>query len=461
MDIVMKIVNAVISAADFLWGVPMLTILSVLAIILTIGCRGFQFTHIIHIIKNTLGNIKQGEKEETGISSFKATCMTLCNTIGTGNIAGVSLAIALGGPGALFWMWVACFFGMIIKYSEIVLAMKYNEINKETGLLQGGVMWYIKKGLPKHWHWLATAFAGVYVIVVLNAPAVQVNTAVSAITAYFHIPSMLLGGIMVIAMAIVGYGGLRRISDFAGKIVPFMAIAYIAVALAVIFMNIGNLPQTFVLIFKYAASDIGAMAGGFGGATVMLAIRHGLCRGFYSSGAGAGDATFSHSSAVVDHPAKQGMWAIVEVAIDGLVVTASGLMVLVTGAWETGISGAPLVSKAIAIAFNSEVFGNIFVIIGVFLFAFTSAFMCLYYSELCLKNFTHNKVIIMTYRVIICAWAFFATNATFVEQVSIIWRFGDFGSVCLMIVACTAVFLLRKDVFEITADYKSIIKREQ
>lgn len=455
MDFLMKIANVIISIGNFLWGVPMLTLLGLLGIILTVGTKGFQFRRFGHIWKNTLGtgNRKQGESQK-GISSFKAACMALCNTLGTGNIAGVALAIAMGGPGAMFWIWIAMLLGMIIKYGEITMAAKFHELDSDTGLYRGGIMWYIRKGLDKKWHWLASVFCFVYVIVVINAPAVQINTICSSVTGYFDVPSMLVGGILVVAMIIVGYGGLKKVSDFAGNIIPVMAGSYFLVCIIVIVMNIGKLPETFGLIFKYAFSDIKAMAGGFGGATVALAIRHGLCRGFYSSGAGSGDATFAHSSADVKHPVQQGMWGITEVFIDGIVLTCTGLVVLTTGVWESGVSGAPLVAEAIGSAFHSSAFGNIFVIACILLFAFTSAFMCLYYSEVCLKWVTNNNVIKWIYRFVICGWAFFCTNELFVQKVSIIWSIGDFGSVCVMICACFAVFLLRKEIFKTTADYE-------
>lgn len=464
MNIVMDIVNRLIAIGTFLWGIPLLILLLSLAIILTIGCRGFQFTHFGYVLKNTLGNmnVKSESRSGRGISSFRAACMALCNTLGVGNIAGVALAISLGGPGALFWIWVAVLLGMIIKYSEITLGVKFRETDPETGMYYGGVMWYIKKGLDKKWHWLAGAFAGIYVIVVINVPAVQINTAVSSITAYFKLPPMLLGLLMVLVMAIVGYGGLKRISAFAGKVVPFMALAYLIIVIVVLILHIREIPETLYMIFHYAVTDVQAMAGGFGGATVAMAARHGLCRGFYSNGAGSGDSTFSHSAADVDHPVKQGMWGITEVFIDGIVLTCTGLLVLVTGAWETGLSGAPLTAKAIAIGFHNEAFGNIFVIVLIFFFAFTSAVMCLYYSELCLKYFTRNKVIIILYRFVISAWALFATNASFVERVSILWSLGDLGSACVMLLSITALVLLRKEVFSSTKEYvQSIVNHKK
>lgn len=453
MGILMEIVNRLIAIGNFIWGIPLLAILLLLAITLTIGCRGFQFRYFGHILKSTLGNMSGAGGSGKGISSFRAACMALCNTLGVGNIAGVALAISLGGPGAMFWIWVAVLLGMIIKFSEITLGVKFRETDPETGMYRGGVMWYIKKGLDKKWHWLAAAFAGIYVIVVINAPAVQINTAVSSITAYFDLPPMLLGFLMVLAMAVVGYGGLKRVSSFAGKIVPFMALAYLVVVAALLLLYIREIPHTVGMIFRYAATDAKAMAGGFGGATVAMAARHGLCRGFYSSGAGSGDSTFSHSSADVDHPVKQGMWGITEVFIDGIVLTCTGILVLVTGAWETGLSGAPLTAKAISIGFHSEAFGNIFVMVLIFFFAFTSAVMCLYYSELCLKYFTRNRAAVIIYRCVICLWALFAANAAFVERVSILWSLGDLGSACVMLLSMTALVLLRKEVFAAAKEY--------
>lgn len=461
MDAIMQVINILINISNVLWGLPMLTVLLLLAVCLTIGCKGFQFRYFGHIMKVTLGSMTNQKESSKGISSFKAACMALCNTLGIGNITGIALAIALGGPGSMVWIWVAAFLGMIIKFSEISLGVQYREIDPETGVYRGGVMWYIKNGLAKRWHWLATAFAGVYIIVVINAPAVQINTMASSITSYFNIPPMLIGLVTVILMAMVGYSGIRRVSSFTEKIIPFMSVAYFVIVFVILFMNIQRIPETIGLIFKSAVTDVEAIAGGFGGATVAMAARHGLCRGFYSNGAGSGDATFSHSSAEVDHPVQQGVWAVTDVLVDVLGCTATGLVILITGVWKTGESGAPLAAEAIAAGCNSEVFGNLFIMVSIILFAFASAFMCLYYSELCLRYFTENKIIIMAYRCVICLWALFATNEAFVNQVSILWSLGDLGSACLMLINMFAVFLLRKKVFALTEEYKGIYLKQK
>ena len=460
MEMIMNIVNVLISIGNFLWGMPMLIVLLLLSVCLTIGCKGIQFRYFGHILKITLGSMTNQKESSKSISSFKAACMALCSTLGIGNITGVALAIAMGGPGAMLWIWVAAFLGMIIKYSEISLGVHYREIDPQTGVYRGGVMWYIKKGVDKRWHWLAAVFAGVYLIVVINAPAVQINTMVSSITAYFSIQPMLIGFIMVVLMALVGYSGIRRVSSITEKIIPVMAVAYFVIVFAILFMNVRKLPGTVGLIFKSAVADVEAVAGGFGGATVAMAARHGLCRGFYTNGAGSGDSTFSHSSAEVDHPVQQGVWAITDILVDVLGCTATGLVILITGVWTTGESGAPLAADAISAGCHSEVFGNLFIMISIILFAFASAFMCLYCSELCLRYFTQNRIIVIIYRCVICLWAFFATNETFVSQVSILWSLGDLGSACLMLINLFAVFLLRKRVFALTTDYKKIYLKQ-
>lgn len=464
MNAVMLVFNIMIAIADWFWGLPMLILSAAIAIVYTITNKGFQFTHFGHIFKETFGKMLKGEENKTtskGISSFKAMCMALSNTLGVGNIAGVSLAIAMGGPGAVFWIWIAGLLGMILKYGEITLGVKYREIDPATGMYRGGIMWYIEKGLGKNWKWMAVAYAIVYIISGVNGPGVQVNTLATSVTAYFDIPSMLIGIVIALLMGVVLLGGLKRISDFAGKVVPFMSVAYLAIAVAIIIINIKALPETILIIFKYAFSDCQAMVGGFGGASAAMAIRYGIARGFYSNGAGTGDSPFAHSTADVDHPSKQGLWGIAEVVVDAIVCTGTAFIVLVTGAWKSGLSGAPLTAKAIADAFGSEAFGNIFIIIMVLFFALTTAVMCAYYGEISVRYFTESKAVIMIYRVIICLYSVFCTNPFFMDRLDVVWRIGDFNSVFGMSISIFTLFLLRKDVAECTREYKAMIKKDK
>ena len=461
-EVKMSILNTLIAIGDFLWGMPMLIFLCVVSVLYTFGNRGFQFTHFGYIMKNTFGKIfAKRQISGRGISSFKAMCMALCNTLGVGNIAGVALAIAMGGPGAVFWIWIAGLLAMIIKYGEITLGVKYREIDSNTGMYRGGIMWYIEKGLGKRWRWIAVAYAAIYTVAMVNAPAVQINTIASSITAYLDIPSLLIGIVLAVLMVSVLIGGVRRISDFAGVVVPFMSLTYLIVALAVLVMNADKIPGVIGMIFQYAVSDISAMAGGFGGATVALAARYGLARGFYSNGAGTGDAPFAHSSADVDHPSEQRMWGVGEVVVDVIVCTCTALVILVTGAWKTGETGAALTAKAISINFDSSVFGNLFISVIILFFGFTTALACAYIGELCLQYFTKRRAVLQVYRFIICFAAACATNPLLVERIDILWRVGDFNTAVSIMLSLLALVLMRKDVYECTRGYKKFIKEEK
>lgn len=462
VNMILSIMDTLVEIGNFIWGAPMMIGLTAIAVLYTIGTGGFQFTHFGYILKNTIINQFAGKNKkdgEKGISSFKAMCMALCNTLGVGNIAGVAVSIALGGPGAVFWIWIAGILGMIIKYGEIILGVKYREIDSKTGMYRGGIMWYVEKGLGKNWKWLAVIYAAVYVVSNINAPAVQINTIAASVTAYFDIPSIAIGVVAAGLMAIVLLGGVKRISAFAEKVVSVMSIAYLAAAVIVLVLYFDRIPATFGMIFKYAFTDAKAIAGGFGGATVAITARYGFARGFYSNGAGTGDVAFAHSHSDVEHPAEQGIWGVSEVVIDTVVCSCTAFVILLTGVWENGGSGAALTAEAISVAVGSAAVGNIFIMLVVAFFAFTTALMCAYYGEICLRYFTENKVIFYIYRALICLWAAFATNSALVERIEILWSLGDFNVGCCIMLSIISLFLLRKDVFDATKEYKAVIKK--
>ncbi|MGI6029091.1 MAG: alanine/glycine:cation symporter family protein [Candidatus Heteroscillospira sp.] len=465
LDAALSVINTFIAIGDYLWGWPILVSLAIVSVLYTIGTRGFQFTHFGYAIKKTfLTQIKAAQKGDSntahGVSSFKAMCMALCNTLGTGNIAGIAVAISLGGPGAVLWIWIAGFLGIILKYSEITLGVKYREIDPDTGKYRGGIMWYVEKGLSKRWRWIAILYALVYAGPCINAPAVQINTLASSITAYFDVPPMLIGIICALLLGLVLLGGVNRISIFAEKTVTVMSVAYFAVSMFILIRYLPQIPQAFGMIFKYALTDVQAIAGGFGGATVALAMRHGFARGFYSNGAGTGDSAFAHSYGDVDCPCDQGIWGLGEVVIDTIVCTCTALVILVTGAWESSLSGAALTASAVSIAFGSKTFGNLFIMVVVAFFAFTTALMCAHYSEISLRYFTRNQTVAKIYRLVICLVCLFATNPVFVERVDILWRFGDFNVAMNILLSLLTLFLLRKDVFAETEKFKQSIKNQ-
>ncbi len=451
-----KAVDFLINIGYFLWSIPLLVGLLALGLLLAIGDRMFQFRHLGFILKRTLGSkIRKGNKDSTGVSSFSALCMALSNTLGTGNIVGIAVGIAMGGPGALLWIWIAEFVALFIKFHEVTLASKCRELD-DSNTLSGGMMSIIRKSLDHKWAWLATVYAALYTLVAINSPALQVNSAVSSITAYFQIPPMLVGTVLVALIAVVGYGGVKRISSFADRVVPVMALVYFAITIVVLIMNITALPKAIGLVFAGAVKGTRPMAGGFAGATISMAARHGLSRGIFSTAAGTGESSFSHACADSSHPVEQGLWGVVESLTDALVCTCTGLMIIITGAWQTDLNGAPLTARALSMNFNSEAFGNLFVIIVLLFFAFTSAVMALYFSDRCIRYFTKNRIIIYIYRTIIIVWCVLSSNNTFVSHVGRVWGLADFGYALVLIIGIAVVFLTRKQVYELTDEYREI-----
>lgn len=456
-------IDTLVAWGNFLWGAPILACLLFISVLYTVGTRGFQITHFTHILKYTFGKqFSRTQGKKVGISSFKAFCMALCNTLGTGNIAGVGVAIALGGPGAALWIVLADILALIIKYGEIALGVKYHEKDPATGFYRGGLMWYVEKGLGKQWRWIAVVYAAFYGIAIINTPAVQVNSMASAIVTFFPIPTIVIGAVCAGVMGIVLIGGVTRLSNVAEKIVPIMAMLYFMGTVFVLCKYFYHIPDTLVLMVQYAFSDAEAIAGGFGGATMIQAARHGFARGFYSNGAGCGDAPFAHASADVSNPAEQAIWGISEVFVDAIVCTCTSLVILTTGSWQTGLSGAQLSIKAFAIAFGNEIAAGAFISVIIIFFAFTTAVMCAYFGELCISYLLKDmKQVRYIYRFIMCCSAMAGSSEFMVIHLNKLWLLGDFNLAIDTLLSVLVLFLMRKEVFEITREYKEIIKREK
>lgn len=304
----MFIIDIMMAISNWLWGWPLLILTSAVAVYLSVRFKFFQFTRFGHAMKNTFGKIFDKGDGEGDISPFQACCTALASTLGVGNIAGVSVAIATGGPGAVFWMWAVALMGFIVKFSEITLGMAYRERDPETGRWHGGFYWYVRRGLGKSWKWLGIFWAVILGCAMVFAPAVQANSVVEAIRVSFDVPGWIVGVIFAVIMAVVLVGGIKSISSFAEKVVPLMALAYVIGSIFILVKFGSNIPHVFAMIFEYAFTPMAA-TGGFAGSTVMLAIRWGLARGVYSNEAGTGMAPLAHSSSSANHPVKQGLWA--------------------------------------------------------------------------------------------------------------------------------------------------------
>ena len=352
-----NILSSISAFSDWLWGIPMLIFLVGAGVVLTVRTGFVQFRHFWYIMGQTLGSIfKKGSGEGT-VSPFQAAATALACTVGASNIVGVPLAIALGGPGAVFWMWVCALLGMGTKFSEIVLGIKYRRLNEE-GVYVGGSMYYIADGLPnkKVGRFLArmrTFFSMIFMPFTIAAQSVSAVQAVEAEP--LHIPPMATGVVLTVLIGIVVYGGVKRIANVTDKLVPIMVIIYLCGSLVVLGVNAAALPGVFALIFKSAFSPAAAM-GGFAGAGVAAAMRQGMARGTYSTEAGMGSAAAGHAAATTDHPVRQGFWGVFEVMVSGLVIcTMSGLVVMCTGMW-TEVS-SDMAGTMPSLAFQS-VFGT-------------------------------------------------------------------------------------------------------
>ena len=386
---------------SFVWGPPLLTLLVGTGILLTLRLKLIQFSKLPKAFKLIFKAENEGDGD---ISSFGALCTALAATVGTGNIIGVATAISAGGPGALFWMWLAAFFGMATKYAEGVLAIKYRQVDQQ-GNISGGPMYYIVNGMGQKFKPLAVffAFSGVLVALLGIGTFTQVNAISSSIQNTLQIPAQAVGIILAILVAIITFGGITAISKVAEKVVPVMAGTYIIICLFILMVNYQSILPAFELIFKSALTPSAAM-GGFTGASVAMAIRNGIARGVFSNESGLGSAPIAAAAAKTEWPAEQGLISMTGTFIDSILIcTLTGLSLMVTGAWTIpGLAGGALTE----IAFNSILptvggipLGSLLLMICLSLFAFTTILGWNYYGERCCE-FLFGVKSIKPYRIV-------------------------------------------------------------
>lgn len=386
-------INKVIN--EFVWGPPMLLLLVGTGIYFTVRTRFFSITRLGFVLKQTLLKIfKKDQSGEGDISAFQAVSTALAATVGTGNIAGVATAISIGGPGAVFWMWVSAIFGMTTKFAEVVLSIEFREKNKH-GDFVGGPMYYIEKGLNKKW--LAYLFAGFGALAAFGiGNMVQSNSVAESLNYSFAIPKIATGIILALVTAVVILGGIKRIGVVTERLVPVMAAFYILGALFIVLSNITHIGEALGLIFSSAFTGTAAV-GGFAGSTVAMAMRRGVSRGVFSNEAGLGSAPIAHAAATTDHPVRQGLWGIFEVFMDTIIIcTLTALSIMMSGVWSSGATGSALTTAA----FESVIpFGGYIVSIGILLFAFSTILGWAYYGEKCIE-FIAGTGSVMIYRLI-------------------------------------------------------------
>lgn len=388
----MDILNTINS---FVWGPPLMVLLIGTGILLTVRLGLLQVIKLPTALKLifTARNTGNGD-----INSFKALCTALAATVGTGNIVGVATAIKAGGPGALFWMWMAAFFGMATKYAEGVLAVKYRTVDA-NGNISGGPMHYIEQGLGKKYKPLAVMFSvfGVMVACLGSGTFTQVNAIVEITNLSIGIPVMYTAAILTVLVAIVTIGGLKSIAMVAGKIVPFMALVYMLTTAAVLIVFADQVPAAFALIIESAFNPTAA-AGGFLGATVMLAMRSGIARGIFSNEAGLGSAPIVAAAAKTKWPAEQGLVSMTGTFIDTIIIcTMTGLVLVVSGVWTGDLNGAAMTQSAFAMVLPAM--AKYLLMIGLVLFAFTTILGWNYYGERCIEYLFGTKSI-MPYRLV-------------------------------------------------------------
>ncbi len=403
---ILKTVNSFLTQIDDLvWGIPLIILILTVGIFLTVRLRGLQIRRFSLAVRNLFANEKKGESGE--MSSFAALCTALSATIGTGNIVGVATAIVAGGPGALFWMVVAAIVGTVTKYAECLLAIKYR-IVAEDGHIVGGPFYYIERGMGKSWRWLGKMFAifGIGAGLMGIGTFTQINGITSAVNNFFdpdnqwcielfgrdYSWSVIIAGVLLtLCVALVLIGGIKRISNVAQVIVPFMAGTYILAALLILITHASQIPAAFMIIIE-SAFGIKAAAGGALGA-MMIAMQKGVARGIFSNEAGLGSAPIAAAAVQTDEPAAQGLVSMLGTIIDTVIIcTMTGLTIVITGSWNVGLDGVDVTTRAFqsGLPFQPQVSSFILMVCLVF-FAFTTILGWNYYSGRCLEYLTGGR----------------------------------------------------------------------
>ena len=441
---------------NVLWGYPMLILLVGGGLFFAIRTGFFQIRRFPLILKKTVGEMFKKSKSsgEGLLSPFQTFSTVLAGTVGSGNIVGVATAIAVGGPGALFWMWVTAVFGMMTKLAEVSLSVKYRKKGAD-GDFYGGPMYYIREGLGKKWAPLAIVFSiGMVIIVLTDAAFVQVNTAATALNDSFGVPLIVTGVAISLVSIFIVKGGTKRIGNFCTKIIPAMCLLYIIACLVVICTNIQNVGHAFGLVIKYAFRPLAA-TGGFAGSTVLLTMTKGGFRGIFSNEAGEGTAATVHAKAETDHPIHQGLYGALEVFIDTIIIcTLTGIAILSSGdVWKSGQTGVYLTLSAFR-----QTFGNVGIMvlgIFIFLFAYTS------YLGFFIEFKTSLRYLFRPKTVDVVKWLFFICPVvSCVFPISVIWDLADIAVGFVFIPNMIAILLLSPQVVTMLKEYTGMNRKK-
>ena len=457
-------INGIVN--NFVWGIPMLVLLVGTGILMTVLTKVFQVSHIGYWMKHTFGSIftdkhitKHTGAEDKSISQFQSLCTALAATIGTGNIVGVASALIFGGPGAIFWMWIVAFFGMMTNYSENVLGIYFRRKNSK-GEWSGGAMYYLRDGLgaKKHMKYVGSVLAVLFSVFCLLASfgignMSQINSIAGNMQGAFGIPKLATGIVLMVLAGLVIIGGIKRIASVSEKLVPFMAIIYILGTLGICIINGKQVGAAFTAIFK-GAFQMKAVGGGIVGSGLKLALTWGMKRGVFSNEAGLGSSVMVHSSSNVKEPVRQGMWGIFEVFADTIVVCTltalavltSGLVDLNTGAVLSSSEGSALVGEAFGTVFGQA--GPAFIAIAILLFAFSTVLGWSHYGTKAFEYLFSEKWTIV-YRVIFIV--FILCGATM--NLELAWDLSDTFNGLMAIPNLIGVLVLSPIVMKITKNY--------
>ena len=444
---------------NFIWGVPAMICIVGVGLLLSIRTGFLQIRKFPYAMKVTIGRmLKKREASDGALTPFQAVCTALAATVGTGNIAGVAGAIAIGGPGAVFWMWISALLGMCTKFSEVTLAVHFREKNAE-GDLVGGPMYYIKNGLKKQWHWLAYLFAAFGVLTVFGTGnATQVNTITTAIDSALYnygviseqnvsTLNLVIGIILAVLIGLILLGGIKRIGQVAEKLVPFMAGIYIILAIGVVILNYRNIPTVFASIFKGAFSPVSVTGGAVG--SFFMSMKKGVSRGIFSNEAGLGTGSIAHACADTRKPVKQGFFGIFEVFVDTIVIcTLTALVILCSGVpvGYGDAAGAELTILGFTSTYGSWV--SIFTAIAMCCFAFSTIIGWGLYGTRCVEfllGTRANRPFMILYALVAIVGA--------TMELGLMWNIAETFNGLMVIPNLIAVFLLSGVVVRLVKEY--------
>ena len=449
-----------------IWGPPLIALILLGGIFLTIRLRGLQFRQLGRALRYTFSNEKDGEGE---VSSFQALCTAMSATVGTGNIVGIATAVVTGGPGALFWMWLAAIFGMATKFSEGLLAVKYRTMDK-AGHVLGGPFYYIQNGMGPKWKWLAKLFAffGMCAGLLGIGTITQVNSITGAIVNFFdpanaHMVTVPLIGVEISIAAIVGglivavcaglviIGGIKRIASFSEKVVPAMVVLFLGFSFILIFYNIDKIPAALFTIVQHAFG-LQAFGGGMLG-SILIAMQLGLARGIFANEAGLGSAPIAAAAAQTKEPARQGLVSMTQTFIDSIIICSmTGLALVLTDTWEIGLEGAAVTNAAFqaGLPFMPPQVVSFVLMLSLALFGFTTILGWSYYSERCLEYLSNrSRIGVKVYRWLYIICIFIGPYMT----VSAVWTIADIFNACMAVPNMIALFALSGVVAKEARDY--------